>query len=492
MSLLALLLASIGVTAFAVEGGDYQTPDTWKQHYSLSGVKYNTDGASVAGGDLDATISSRTSIRSFDDSLVEEYLYLRLKLANIDLAGGNVGANLYFRGGFSGEEFEPGPFNSTKNAFYVERNDETIALRLYQANVVLDDLIPQTAVTLGRFYLNHIDTQLVDGADVTVHLLDDMLGIYALYGMPVSFYTKSPSTTLFGGGVDLKPIDILRIRAEYLSYSYDDGDYDFQNGILKARADAKVLDVVSVYLNYKVIDSVSDAELGAIVDLPPIAEPLGGTTVFASARIISDYYDEETSQFVDPFGTGLGQEGKNTLLSAELYQGLLEWLAISVGVQGKLISGDPSYAHREFSHVYGAVDFNGLFDPNLFIQINGGSWLAPADKSLKEESTFQIGGQVSYRLSAIDLWLGTNFQKYAYYFANELNPQSALTRGRLTKYFEQDARSFYLGGQYNLENIGLTVGADLSFTSSSVYSAYNDDFNDTFDTRVEITLNWTL
>jgi hypothetical protein len=470
--------------SFALEGGEYQTPNSWKQHHSFGGVKYNTGGVNLNGTEFDATVTSRTVQRSFRDDLTEEFAYLRLRLGNIKAADGTVGFSLYARGGYASEEFKLEDFNAAKNGFYTERQDDLLALRVYQANAVFDEVIPLTALTLGRQYLSHIDTMLADGGNAELSLFDKKLKVYALYAMPVSFYVSDPDTYVYGGGVDTA-VSIIRARAEYLGY--DDGKKDYRNDVIKARLDGN-LSFGNIYLSYKNIDSANDIQAGTVLDFAPVINGMGGTTITASVRTITDYYGEEVTAFLDSYNTSLGQEGKNTVIAGDISQGLLSWLVLTVGGEGKIIEGEPNYAHREFSHLYTNIDLNGLFSPNLYIKVTGDSWLAPKDKGLKEESTFQIGGEISYSAEELAIWAGTAFQKYRYYIPDERLSYPA----PLLKRFEENARTFYLGGEYAFLGSGLTVAADVSVTSSSVFSAYNDEFNDSADTRVELILNWVL
>ncbi|MDR2400447.1 MAG: DUF4774 domain-containing protein [Deferribacteraceae bacterium] len=479
------LCALFCVNVYALEGGEYQTPDTWKRHYAAGGVKYSTGGVNVNGTEFDASVTSRTAYRYFEDELAEEFAYLRLKIGNIKAADGDISFSLYMRGAYASEEFKLDTFNSTKNGFYAERKDDPFALRVYQANAALDEVIPLTVFTVGRHYISYIDTQLTDGGSAEVSLLDRRLKLHALYGLPVSFYESDPDTYIYGGGADISPFASVRVRAEYLGYN--DKKDDYRNDVLKARIDGK-LPVGLIYLNYKLIDSANDIQAGTVLDFKPIIAGLGGTTISASVRTITAYYGEKTTNFIDPYSVSLGQEGKNTVIVGEVSQGITEWLVISIGGEGKLISGEPDYAHREFSHGYASIDLNGVFSPDLYIKITGDTWLAPADKGLKEESTFQIGGEVSYTLEELSLWGGTSFQKYRYYIPEE---NRLVYFVPMLKSFEEDARTFYLGGEYAF-GTGLTVGADISVTTSSVFSSYNDEFNDALDTRVELNLSWVL
>jgi hypothetical protein len=474
------------LNSFALEGGEYQTPNTWKRHYSVGGIKYSAGSVAPGGAEVALTAASRTVYRYFEDSLTEEFAYLRLKAGNIEAAGGDIAFNLYLRGGYASEKFEPETFSASRNGFYAERKDDLSALRVYQGNAVFEDIIPLTAVTLGRQYLSHIDTQLADGGNIDVSLFKKRLTLHALYALPVSFYATDPHTYIYGGGADASPSDFLRIRAEY--QAYDDRTQEYRNDVIKARIDGKI-PPGNLYLNYKRIDSANDIQAGAILDFKPVVEGLGGTVITASARTITDSYGEEVTLFLDPYSTSLGQEGKNTILAGEISQGIREWLAVSIGGEGKIIAGDADYAHRDFSRVYASIDLNGVFSPTIYIKISGDIWTAPKDGNLKEESTFQIGGEISWSLGDFALWGGTNFQKYRYYYPEE---ERTVFLAPSLKRFEEDARTFYLGGEYTLSGTGLTIGADISVVSSSVYSAYNNDFNDSMDTRAELMLNWVL
>jgi hypothetical protein len=482
-----LALPLICSEAFALEGGSYQTPDSWSKHFTFGGTKYKSGAKDLGGGaTIDASVTSRTAYRSFEDSLTEEYAYLRLKLDGVKVGSGIVSGTFYGRGAYSSEDFEGNnDFSPVKNSHFAERGDDSHSLRLYQANVKVEDVIPNTTLTAGRFYLDHIDTTHTDGADANVKIIDGVLDVHAFYTLPVSYYYSSSDTALYGGGVDIKPLDIIRIRGDYAGYKDD----DYNTGVIKGRLDTKISDIGSAYLNYRLIESVSDIELGAAFDFQPFASFLGGTTIFASARTITDFYDEETVTYIDAYSTSLGQEGKNTILKGELVQGITDWLAVSVGADGKLISGDASAAHREYSHVFGSIDLVGIGDPNLYIQLNGDTWLAPEDGSLKEESTFQAGGQITYAAEEFDIWAGASFQKYYYYIPTRLTGGYNVI---IRKSFEEDARSVYAGGEYKFTGAGITVGIDLSLTTSSVYDFASDKFNDKSDILAQLNLNWAL
>ncbi len=507
---LAVMLVFVSVQSYALEGGEYTTPDAWSQHFSFGGVKYNTGGMSIGSGSLDATLTSRTGYRTFkDDDLFEEFIYLRMKADDFKVANGVIRANVFGRYGVASEDFKAGEFNPTKNGFYVERKNDSGSFRLYSASIEVDKVIPFTNLRLGRFYMNHLTTRLIDGADVQANLKDDMVNVYAFYGMPVSFYVGNPRTTAYGGGFGVQPIDFLKLRAEYTMFSYDKDSStwlaDFMSNasytgaktlkynekdtsLFKARVDANVLDLAKVYVDYAYVDPASIIELGFLSDLPT------RTSLFGSAVFYTDYIDERANTFLNAFSNTLGQEGKNTLLTGQIAQGVTDWLVLTVGGKGKIISGDVAYAHRDFANVYGSVDLNGLFDPNLYISINGGYWFAPGDGKFKEESTFQVGGQASYAINKIDIWAGTSFEMFSYY-ATDIALQTKPTYER-RKQYEQNARSFYLGGQYTMDQLGplnqAVVGLDLSANSSDVYNKLNDKLKDEWDMRVELNLNVVL
>jgi hypothetical protein len=471
--------------SFALEGGGYTTPVSWSQHHSFGGTKYNTGGASIGGGEFDASVTSRTVYRSFKDDMISEYAYLRLKLSDLPVASGSASASVYFRGGFASEEFDTG-FNPLKDSFYSERESNSASLRIYLANISIDSVIPNTELRVGRQYIAHIDTEHVDGADAKVYLMGEKLSLHAFYALPVSYYADTPDTKVYGGGLEARPLANLRLRGEYEGYK--DDKYGYDNNLIRFRADAKVGSVGTVYLNYRLLDGVHDAELGTVLDFKPYMDVIGGTTITASVRTIDDYYKEDTTDFINRYSTSLGQEGKNTLLSGQLIQGVFEWLSVSIGGEGKIIAGDADYAHREFSHVFGSVDLINLTE-GLYIQLNGSTWLAPADGKLKEESTFQLGGQVSYSVSEdFEVWAGTAFNKYYYYIPEEFTGYSVIVR----KSYEEDGRSIYVGCEYNFKKFGLTAALDISYTDSSVYDSASSGFNDREDITAQLNLSWIL
>jgi hypothetical protein len=473
------------VPAYCLEGGEYTTPTSWSQHHSFGGSRYNYGGASIGGGSFDTTVTSRTVYRSFKESSVSEYAYLRLKLSDLPVASGSLNAALYLRGAFASEEFDTG-FNPLKDGLYAEREGNSSSLRVYQANISVDGVIPNTLLTVGRQYISHIDTEHADGADAEVYIMGEKLSLHAFYALPVSYYAESPDTSIYGGGAEARPLDILRIRGGYEGYK--DDKYGYRNNLIRFRADGRIGKVGTLYLNYRLLESVNDIELGTVLDFKPIVSGLGGTTVTASIRTTDDYYDEDITNFINRYNTSLGQEGKNTLLSGQLIQGVFNWLSVSIGGEGKLIGGEADYAHREFSHVFGSIDLIDITE-GLYIQLNGDSWLAPADGKLKEESTFQLGGRVSYSVNdEVEVWAGTSFQKYYYYIPEELTGYSLIRR----KSYEEDGRSFYIGCQYIFEELGLSAALDISYTASSVYESVADEFNGREDITAQLNLSWML
>jgi hypothetical protein len=483
--LLMAFPASVPVS-FALEGGGYQTPGSWNQHHSFGGGRYNTGGVSVGGGNFDLSLTSRTVYRSFKDDVISEYGYIRMKLSDLEVASGMMSAGLYLRGAIASEGFNTG-FNPLKDSLYSEREANSTSLRIYLANVSADGVVPNTLITVGRQYINHIDVEHADGADANVFILGEKLVLNAFYALPVSYYADSSDTTVYGGGIDARPFDNLRLRGEYVGYH--DDKYDFRNNLFKFRADGKIIStggsVGTVYLNYKLLDSVNDAELGTVLDFKPVAPGIGGTTLTGSVRMIDSLYDEKTTNFINRYNTSLGQEGNNTILSGQVVQGVFDWLAVSIGGERKVISGGASYAHREFSHVFGSIDLINLID-GIYIQLNGDNWLAPEDGKMKEEGTFQFGGQVTYSMENSDVWAGTSFQKYYYHIPEEFTGYTVIHR----KSYEEDGRSFYIGGEYRIDSWGLAASFDVTFTSSSIYQ--EGGFNNKEDITAQLNLNWAL
>jgi len=429
------------------------TPDNWKQHVTPGGFAGAYQTGSALGGKVDLNLTTRYRLGWNDFSSDQNlYQYLRANVSEFPLGKGTVSAHLFARAagdidGDRDQQWDDSQYYFFRDALDAEDED----FRIYAGNVVLNNVIPKTALTLGRTYASHLDVFQIDGADATV-ALTDKISAYAFGGAPVSFYFDSDSDRLFGGGVSAKLLDKTVLRLEYQSIDVDDED----DQIVAVRLDHTAR-LGSVYGEYRNIDSSNLIEVGGSL---PIAATK--TVVSLKYRQLFDQVegDDAFGFPVNPLTISLLPYGEHQLYSLRVNQQLLPKVYGRAEVELKNADDDQFvFDNRDYVKYRLAFDFDGIPTSETFFSLFGEYWDVDSVAGGNDNGRYQLGARVSHTISeAIEVWAGTGYERFKFDFDTNERKESV--------------RTLYAGGQWRpTRNIALLL--DLTAENSDVF----DDLN---------------
>lgn len=413
-NLLLLLISLLLLLSFPLYGMDYSyvTPDRWVNHYTFGGVRMNMEGSSVQDGTLKLSVTARNTLRAYSTKNDNDfYAYLRGQLAGVSLGSGTVSATWNMRAATdtTGRNITP-RYNVFYDSLDSSRGDDAWDFRLYQANIVFDDVVKYTRLTAGRFYTDHLSNMQMDGGDLIIGT-DDYFG-YVYYGVPVSFYKSSLDTSLVGGGAEANPLSWLTLRGEIMKF-IDDSSYDADTLYWKLRADADyafgILDG-SFYVGGGKLEDAWIYEYGTYGELLPTGTEY---TIWVQGQYENN--DGNINHFISDFDFVSGEVSQYTRGGFTLFQGLTAHIAASLGFETQY-NYDTYYGDRDYYRYMLGVHFTDLF-PGNYISITGEYWDVPADGDYKANRKFYVGGKVSQQITDnLDMWLGASLMSYRYYY----------------------------------------------------------------------------
>lgn len=188
-----ILSMFIVLPVMAFEDYKYVTPDSWSMHASPGEFKEMYKGIPIGKANLNLGLTSRYRLRTNDYSSDQNfYQYLRLSVTPVKVGQGTMTATLFSRfaddiDGNSGREWGDDYYYYYQDSLDRELDDNGWAPRVYEGKFELNNVIPNTKVIGGRFYLDHLSSFQIDGLDVNMKFLDENLKIYAFGGSTVSY-----------------------------------------------------------------------------------------------------------------------------------------------------------------------------------------------------------------------------------------------------------------------------------------------------------------
>lgn len=466
--LIILFVFCLSFPAFAFQGDNYITPDSWSKHITANGVKASTKGIDIGNGTLSIGLTERLSLRLADDNDFAAYQYVRARLSEVKLGSGTVSVNLNMRGSWN----ENNRDNLREyHVFYspFDKDDEDFDFRLYQGNVNFENVIPYLNISLGRIYLTAFDGYKIDGGNIAFNVFDYGT-INAYYGVPVSYYSYL-KTQLVGGAIDV-PIKYTntRIRGEYSYFMYDDND-DMSTSVLRGRIDQQI-PTSNVYVEGAIIGDAYTYEAGVDGNLDISSTGFSG--------YVMGQYDNNKEGEINPYlamyESELGAMSEYFMGGVQLYQGIGKYVMVGLGFEGRYNFSE-TYADRDYYRGFATLDLVGLIHKENFLSIIADYYTVAKYKSQDEESKLLVGARMTQRVvDSLDLWAGVNVMNYQ--FKNNPIKLNSTAVGYPMD-FEQLSETenttlAYIGGMYQPAD-WCVIQLDYTFEYSDIFKKFDKD-----------------
>jgi len=456
--------------AYAFDNGNYNTPDSWSMHVAPGKITESYNGIGVGEDNLYLTLTSRYRLKTNDYADDQDfYQYVRLRNDGTKLGEGTVKVSVFARfaddlDGDSGRDWGSDSYYVQRDILDTELDYNNWAPRVYQGNVILDGVLKNTKLTLGRMYLSHMDNYQLDGGDLTVQA-GDHVTMYAFGGKPVSYYYDLDDDRVYGGGGVLE-FQNTKVRAEYTRLDIEDIEDDYS----KFRID-QTLPKGVVSLMYTLLDGMDTVNADFTYELP------SGTIVSLGYEgLLDDVDDHDNTYVVNPLTYTLLPESKYNKYEISLYQSFLEHFAAGISYEQKDVDGDENFDNRNYKRYQGKFDIIGLPSDNTYISLIAEVWDIEGTDSSDDNSRIQYGARVSQKLSeAVDVWLGTSFNRYEYDYLNDTRKDSV--------------RSYYVGGQYQPTEV-FCILVDLSMEDTEFYDDMDDDLQKSYTAEIWANLSF--
>lgn len=445
-----LLLGSVGV-ASAFEADGYTTPDNWSMQTTPGQFKQSMTGVGLTKDSrLYMTLTTRLRLKSdeyADDQDI--YQYLRMHTDSVKLGSGTVKAAAFGRfakdlDGTSGKDWTKNYFYSQRDILDTEEEMSDFSPRLYHGYVQFDGVVKNTQANLGRFYLEHLNSFQLDGADATVKVAD-MLSIYAYGGRPVSYYYDLDGDSVYGAGAVLNYKGKTKLEGEYSRIDVQDLEDDYYrvrftqmipNGyVMVGYTDLNDAGTVNVDFDYEF------AKTGTIITL--------------GYEGMNDTVDSEKTYVVNPLTYTLLPESKYNKYKASVYQAFAKHFAAGVSYETKSVDGSENFDNRDYDKYGVKFDINGLPHPDTYISFTADKWDVNSASGNDDDNRMAYGFQIGQKVSEkVDVWAGSSFGRYEYDYATDKRKDSV--------------RSYYIGGQYQPTKV-LSFMADVSREDTDFY-----------------------
>ncbi|MGE4268437.1 MAG: hypothetical protein AB7F25_13470 [Deferribacterales bacterium] len=455
----SLLLLPCTIFAGGLEDADYTTPDSWSQHLTADGFKTQAVQHGILGGSMDMSLTTRYRYLVNDYANDQNiYQYLRMRYSDAKLGSGTVSGALFFRAahdldGRNGEHWGENRYYYYDDILDAETDDNESASRLYQGYLKFSGVVKNTELTLGRIYVDRIDTFQLDGADAQLSFLDNKVKLFAFGGRPVSFYVDTDDDSVYGGGFELAPVNNLKLRGVFSGLDISDDKKDLQ----KVRADYS-LNGSSVYGEYGQVDSDGYYKLGGVYRYNPTK-----TTLSVNYEELLDSIGKENGYYVsNPLTYTLYPYGDYKKVKVRISQGITEHVVVGVGAEYKNANGY-ELDNRDYKKYTAYLDLARIPSKNTYISFNVDYWDVDSTSYGKSDKSVTFGGQLTQVVSDnLDIWLGTRFERFEYDVEDDETKDWIQTH--------------YLGCQYTLNN-RISITGDVSLEKSEILERDSSDFD---------------
>lgn len=454
-----LLLGTAVFAANAFEAEGYNTPDSWSMQTTPGQFKQSMTGVGLTKDSrLYMTLTTRLRLKSdeyADDQDI--YQYIRLHTDSVKLGNGTMKVAAFGRfakdiNGDSDKEWSDNYFYSQRGILDTEEDMDDYAPRLYHGYVQLDGVVKNTKANIGRFYLEHLNTFQLDGADVTAKI-NDMFSVYAYGGRPVSYYYDLDSDSVVGGGAVFNYKGRTKVEAEYASLDVQDIDDDYS----KFRV-VQFIPGGSLVAGYTVLNDAGTVNLDFDYEFAKT-----GTIVTIGYEGMNDTVDSDKTYVVNPLTYTLLPQSKYNKYSASVYQAFAKYFAAGFSYETKNVDGTENFDNRDFDKYGVKFDINGLPHPDTYISLTADKWNVNSTEGNSDDNRIMYGCQIGQKVTEqVDVWAGSSFGRYEYDYTTDKRKDSV--------------RSYYVGGQYQpLETLSLML--DVSREDTDFYDDVDSDLS---------------
>lgn len=461
MLFMVLLLALTG-SAYAFEADGYTTPNSWSEHVSPGQFKQSYTGIGLTqDSKLYMTLTTRFRLKSDDYANDQDlYQYIRMNTDAVKLGNGTVKFSAFGRiaddiDGAQGKQWADKYYYSQRDMLDTEENGNSMTSRLYTGYAEFDNVIANTTANIGRFYLNHLNTFQLDGADATVKL-GDSVSVYAFGGRPVSYFYDLDGDSLEGVGLSGNYMQKTKLDAEYIHLDVQ----DLTDNYSKIRL-AQLFNGGSVVLGYTNLNSADTVNADADYEIAST-----GTILTAGYEGLLDNMDSDKTYVVNPLTYTLLDQSKYNKYKASVYQSFLDHFVAGIIYETRDVRGEENFDNRNYDRYTFKFDINGLPTEDTYISLSADKWSIDATGDTKSNDRMQYSAQVSQKInSQVDMWLGTSFNRYEYDY--------------LTDKRKDSVRSYYVGGQYQ-PNTRMSFMLDLSREDTDFYDDVDSDLKTSY------------
>jgi len=326
------------------------------------------------------------------------------------------------------------------------------APRLYHGYLQFDGVVKNTKANLGRFYLEHLNTFQLDGADVTAKITD-MFSVYAYGGRPVSYYSDLDSDSVVGGGAVFNYKGRTKVEGEYTHLDVQDIDDDYS----KLRF-VQFIPGGSFVAGYTVLNDAGTVNLDLDYEFAKT-----GTIITLGYEGMNDTIDSDKTYVVNPITYTLLPQSKYNKYSASAYQAFAKHFAAGVSYETKKVDESGDFDNRDYDKYGVKFDINGLPHPDTYISFTADKWDVDSTSDTSDNNRVMYGCQIGQKVSEkVDVWAGSSFGRYEYDYTTDKRKDSV--------------RSYYVGGQYQpLETLSLMV--DVSREDTDFYDDVDSDLS---------------
>lgn len=449
--------------------GEYNTPDSWSMHVTPGGFKESYQGLKLGNtAILNLNLTSRYRLRANEyDEDQDFYQYFRGNINNIKLGQGSIYASFFLRAADDINGREKGLSDGNYH-FYDDSLDSTLdrdnlEARLYHGEVTFDNVIPGAKVVLGRQYVSHLETVQIDGADIS-YKINDKITIFGFSGGAVSYFNSWDDDWVHGGGIEFKPFNKTKVRAEYIRTNVE----DYSDDIFNLRAD-QVIPFGNLYAQFGNIDNAESLQAGGIFRINKT-----NTTFNLKYEGIFDEVRDDTGYVENPLTYALLPYGKYNLYNFAVYQGILEHLVVGAGLELRDANGREDFFNRDYAKYFGSIDIIDFPTKGTYMSFFTEKWETDDNKKSSDEDKMQLGARISQQITpALDVYAGTEYYRYKYDFVSFDYLDTQILRGRK----RESVRTYYIGTKWEAsKRVNLIL--DCNMENADVFD--NEDFENNY------------
>ena len=381
------------------------TPDLWSYHVGAGKIGQTADGITIGDSNLYLSLTTRYKLQTNEFAADHDiYQYLKTSFDEVKVGTGNISGKLFFRfaddlDSDDNKEWSDSNYYYYRDILDKEISENDLAPRLYFGNLVFSDYLKGATAVLGRQYVDNLNYFHIDGASAT-YSYKEYFDVYAYGGMSVSYYYENDEDYLYGGGVNLKPLEGTSIQIEANKLEVEDMGDD----LISAKI-SQEFPIGSIYVKY---DHFNQADLVEASGIIRISQTKTSLRLKYSGQL--DKIDvTDSSYIVNPFTYSLMDSEKYNKFNLMVNQQVMDYFSIDLGGEVKRIDGDTNRYNREYQKYRIALNIDEIF-PGSFFKLSA-EYQDMGDYYPTDEKKTRFGLQYSQSVTEdIDIWAGIDHQ----------------------------------------------------------------------------------